>query len=308
LNGTAPYSYQWSNGTNTAVNNSLQAGSYSLTVTDVDGCTSEASITLNAPQAINIFAQSQSPDCFGDSNGSITLSSITGGSGNYEYSLDGQLFQPVPAFPLDLSPLPPGDYELTIQDINDCMATQSLIISPAIQNTIDLGEDIEITLGDIVQFDPVLNFEAAEIIWDQVELSCQACLDPIVRPFETTTYTLIAADSLGCDANDEITVKVRKSRSVFIPSAFSPNGDGSNDYFYPFAGSNVIGVKQLKIFSRWGEVLYSIDNIQANDYSVGWNGDFKGERMSPGVYVYLMEVVFVDGQTRLFKGDVTLMK
>jgi hypothetical protein len=67
-------------------------------------------------------------------------------------------------------------------------------------------------------------------------------------------------------------------------------------------------VLQFKVFSRWGEVLHSKDNIDPNNYSVGWDGSFKGQVINPGVYVYLIEVEFADGQIRMFKGDVTLMK
>src|SRR5690606_21893357 len=153
------------------------------------------------------------------------------------------------------------------------------------------------------------NFDVASIFWQPGEsLSCLDCLDPFASPLETTSYTLVVTDSLGCTASDEIIISVKKSRNVFIPSAFSPNGDGVNDEFLVFAGSNVSVIKQFSIFSRWGELVYSVANIPPNDRFFGWNGEFNGKRLNPDVFVYLIEIEYTDGRTIVFKGDITLLK
>jgi gliding motility-associated-like protein len=139
-------------------------------------------------------------------------------------------------------------------------------------------------------------------------LSCLNCPDPITRPFETITYSLVAIDSFGCSANDEITISVKKSRNVYIPTAFSPNGDGTNDEFFVFAGPSAVKINQFTIFTRWGEVVYQATDILPNDRTTSWNGEFKGERLNPGVFIYLIEIAFVDGKVITYKGDITLMK
>ncbi len=307
--GTAPFSYLWSNGATTSTASNLSAGNYSVTVTDATGCTVEAIVTLSQPTAIEVTAFTTSPDCEDNFNGSIIIENIIGGAGIYEYSLEGQSFTPILAFPVEIPFLPSGDYELIVQDINDCATSQNLFIQEPVAHFVNLGSDVEIVLGESVQLNAEANFEVAEIFWTPEEnLSCLDCLDPIARPIETTTYSVLVVDSIGCSATDEITISVKKSRNVFIPSAFSPNGDGTNDNFYVFAGSNVVEIKQFSIFSRWGELIFNLNNIQPNDRNFAWNGEFNGQRLNPGVFIYLIEIEFVDGRTIIYKGDVTLMK
>ncbi len=309
LTGTAPFSFQWSDGSTTSIASSLSAGSYTVTVTDATGCTVIENIILSQPSAIEATTLTISPDCISGLNGSILIENVTGGAGIYEYSLDGELFTPIFGFPIEIPFLSSGNYELFIQDINDCAISQNLVIQAPVSYFVNLGNDIEIVLGDSVQLNAEADFEVAEIFWNPEEnLSCLDCLDPIARPFETTDYTIVVIDSIGCSATDDITISVKKSRNVFIPSAFSPNGDGTNDDFYVFAGTGVVEIKQFSIFSRWGELIYNINNIQPNDRAASWNGEFKGERLNPGVFVYLIEIEFADGKTFIYKGDITLMK
>ena len=309
LSGTPPFSYQWSNNSTSAIANSLSAGMYSVTVTDDNGCTAEAAVTLTEPSAIEVTASSTSPDCVDFLNGSIIIENVTGGAGNYEYSLDGFLFNPVISIPMEIPFLPSGNYNLIVQDVNDCSTTESLIIEAPVSHFVDLGPDQEIILGDSIRLLADTNFDVSQIVWDPIEsLSCTDCLDPFATPFETTTYIVIVSDSIGCSATDEVTISVKKSRNVYIPTAFSPNGDGTNDDFFVFAGSNAVLIKQFSIFSRWGELVHHAANIPPDDRDSAWKGEFKGKRLNPGVFVYLIEIEFADGKTFIYKGDVTLMK
>ena len=109
-------------------------------------------------------------------------------------------------------------------------------------------------------------------------------------------------------AEDEIVVRVRKDRLIYIPNAFTPNDDGFNDLFMIHGGQGVKQIKTFRIFNRWGEILYEGYNFQPNDPDFGWNGKFKEERLNPGVFVYLAEVEFIDGRVEIYKGDVTLVR
>ena len=95
---------------------------------------------------------------------------------------------------------------------------------------------------------------------------------------------------------------------VFIPNSFTPNGDGINDVFSVYGNDQVIKVRNLAIFDRWGNALYSQSDLPINDPSEGWDGHFRDDLMDPGVYVYVVEVELLDGTIRLFKGDVTLTR
>ena len=104
-------------------------------------------------------------------------------------------------------------------------------------------------------------------------------------------------------------IVIEKDRRVYIPTAFSPNGDGDNDIFYIFADeSQVTKVNQFSIFSRWGEVMFEASNFEPNNSQIGWDGTFKEERMDPAVFIYFAEIEFIDGHVEMYKGDITLLK
>jgi len=88
---------------------------------------------------------------------------------------------------------------------------------------------------------------------------------------------------------------------VYVPNAFSPNGNNVNDMMY-VRGLNLMQI-DFKIFDRWGELVF-----ETNDQSVGWDGTFKGEKLDPDVYVYHLKVICFDGQENLIKGNITLMR
>ena len=103
-------------------------------------------------------------------------------------------------------------------------------------------------------------------------------------------------------------VEVQKSRNIFIPNIFTPNNDTHNDKWVIFGGIGVVQIKTLKIFDRWGEQVYGLTNFQPNDPAYGWDGYFRGEIMRSNVFVYFIEVEFVDGLVIPYKGDFTLMR
>ena len=105
-----------------------------------------------------------------------------------------------------------------------------------------------------------------------------------------------------------MSIFVNKPRNIFIPNAFSPNGDGFNDLFFPFGDKSAELVTYFKIFDRWGELVYETKNVNLNDSTAGWDGRMGGKAMNPGVFVYIIEIQFIDGVVKLFKGDVTILK
>ncbi|HMN90844.1 MAG TPA: gliding motility-associated C-terminal domain-containing protein, partial [Saprospiraceae bacterium] len=112
----------------------------------------------------------------------------------------------------------------------------------------------------------------------------------------------------GCTATDVLTVFVSPKASVFIPNAFSPDGDGRNDVFMIYAGNNVQAIRNFMIFDRWGNRVYHAGPFLPNDPNFGWNGNFNGQRMNPAVFVYWVEIELIDGRLETIKGDVTLLK
>ena len=94
---------------------------------------------------------------------------------------------------------------------------------------------------------------------------------------------------------------------MFIPNTFSPNNDGMNDVFYP-RGKGIFAIKRMKIFSRWGEVIFERNDFNANDASKGWDGTYNGKALSPDVFVYTVDVVCDNNTVLNFKGNIALIK
>lgn len=121
---------------------------------------------------------------------------------------------------------------------------------------------------------------------------------------ETRTYTVLMTDGV-CNTSAEVTVTTYEyvcgEVYIFVPNAFSPNGDNNNDELF-VRGLNLEEI-QFKIFDRWGELVF-----ETNDQSVGWDGTYKGKPVDPDVYVYHLQVVCFDGQENLIKGNVTVLK
>lgn len=300
------YTYEWSHGA--ATNNiiGLCAQSYSLTVTDGEGCTAESSITLSEPPPMTFETITSDVLCPGDNSGSIFITNVSGGIGPYLYSFDDEeLFVPEPT--LDL--LPGGIYPISVMDVNGCVEAEEIEIEEPDEFFIDAGEDIVVKLGEEIKLSPqIFAYTNQEIIWSpDTFLTCVDCQNPQLRPTKTTLYTLTVIDENGCSKTDQVLVTVQVVRDVYIPNVFSPDGNGTNDFFTIFGGSSVQSIVDLKIFDRWGELLFINQNFLPNIESNGWDGKFKGQMLKPAVYAYFVEVEYLDGKTEFFEGDVVLM-
>ncbi|HZV70242.1 MAG TPA: gliding motility-associated C-terminal domain-containing protein [Saprospiraceae bacterium] len=127
----------------------------------------------------------------------------------------------------------------------------------------------------------------------------------------TGTEVINGGSVFGCDSTIMINLTfeevVTVIKEIFVPTVFSPNDDGFNDLVHVF-GSPQVQIHFFRIYDRWGSMLYEYSNFQPNDLSIGWDGRFKNQMVNPGVYVWLAKVKFVDGQEKVFTGDVTLVR
>lgn len=311
LGGLPPYTYLWSDGQTSAEAEGLSAATYTVTMTDAGGCTGTASVTLTAAPGITATVSGISPSCFGDRDGLILIEALSGGSGPYSFSMDGgNFFQALPsALPFTIPNLSARVYDLIIRDVNGCATAVTANVVAQEELMLDLGEDRTIKLGDSTLIRAQVNFDIAQLQWTPtLNLSTPDAADSYANPIESTAYRLTTSDENGCSVSDVVMIFVNKTRSVYIPNVFSPNGDGLNDLFTVFAGSDVVEIKGFIIFDRWGNMLYQKGPFLPNDLQYGWDGTFEGQDMNAGVYVFYAEVVFADGLTEVFKGDVILMR
>ena len=165
------------------------------------------------------------------------------------------------------------------------------------------GPNVTINEGQTTTLNPTIGAAAGSLIsWtpDQ-NLSCTACAEPNADPTATTRYTITVTDPAGCKLSDSVLVAV-VSPGLLIPTGFSPNGDGVNDVFHVL-NKNLAKI-DLAVFDRWGNKVY-----ETNDWTVGWDGTYKGMKQEIGVYVWECSYQFL-GETTLktSKGNVTLIR
>jgi gliding motility-associated-like protein len=102
---------------------------------------------------------------------------------------------------------------------------------------------------------------------------------------------------------------VKKEVNIYVPNAFSPNGDGTNDVFMIFAGGNSIQtIRSFLVFDRWGETVYQYYDFEPNNPVYGWDGNHRETPMNSAVFVWFAEVELIDGSVELLKGDVSLVR
>ena len=133
-------------------------------------------------------------------------------------------------------------------------------------------------------------------------LSHPNIVDPIATITSPITIILTGIDEKGCRNTDSLHVDVDYRDPVFIPSAFSPNGDGKNDLF-KIGSLTFQKLLEFRVFNRWGEEIFS-----TTDPSMGWDGSYKGVPQEIGSYHYLIRVAYPDSKVESYKGDVTLVK
>lgn len=140
-------------------------------------------------------------------------------------------------------------------------------------------------------------------------LDCGDCAAPTATPGATTLYSLTVSDANGCTAQDSVLVSVDPLCVVIIPNAFTPNGDGVNDRFFPKTDPCVRKVLQWRIASRWGETVFESRNATPNDPAYSWDGNrADGTPFPSDVLAWYAELEYHDGRREVRKGDVTLLR
>ena len=290
-------------------------GTYTLIVTDTNlGCSSMDVVIVEASQEIPMPDFSLIPiSCYGMDDGAIIINSVSGGQGPYLFSMNGAPYDQINAF-LQLAP---GVYNLSILDANGCENMFTFDIQQPQELNLELVVSIEgdnnvITLGEEVTMNATTSVpeDSLDLIqWEPADMvSCDTCLHVTTEPIYQTTFSLTVEDN-GCEDSESITIFVSKERNVFVPNAFSPNGDNLNDKFMIYAdGEQAVKVKSFLIFNRWGETVHQYYNFSPNNPDFGWNGTFRGVKLNPAIFTWFAEIEFVDGSTSMFEGEVTLIK
>lgn len=302
--GTGGYAYVWNTTPQQTgmIATGLSPNNYMVTVTDDNGCTETADADVFEPPVLLTSTTGVDPTCYGGTDGEATTFP-TGGVGNYSYNWSDPAAQTTQT----ATSLGSGLFSVTVSDSNGCMVLDTIRLNDPAQIivridtdsvTLPFGGEIQLNSSYVTSADNLVTYE-----WSSLEgLDCYSCPNPVAGPLTTTTYVLRFTDADGCVATDEVLIVIDpRDRRLFLPNAFTPNGDGVNDVFFPM-GLGITTIN-MKIFDRWGEKLY-----ETNDISKGWDGYYNGVLLMPGVYVYILTATFEDGFEEFRKGSVTLLR
>ncbi|WP_273444807.1 gliding motility-associated C-terminal domain-containing protein [Neolewinella agarilytica] len=315
--GLGPFTYAWTTADGRIIRDENSArplsdgpGTYTVTVTDQgNGCVGGDTV-VTIQDLPETFAFSQVPPDCRVPTGTVVFESVSGGTAPFLYSVNGGA-----SFQSDTlaTGLESGDYRLVVQDAKGCEIRQQTNIPFPPELDVFLDARAFISLGDSFRLNTVTNFADsafAIVNWTPTTaLSCEDCLRPNASPSETTIYTLSVETTDGCRASDQLELIVDRSLNVYFPTAFSPDGDGVNDRWVPFANSTLVrNIPSLRIYDRWGNAVFFAENLAPNDAASGWDGTLRGKGMNPAVFVFTTEIEFVDGRVEVFEGEIVLVR
>ncbi|MDY5969507.1 MAG: gliding motility-associated C-terminal domain-containing protein, partial [Bacteroidales bacterium] len=298
---TLPMQYDWGEGVSgDSALTSMCGGSYSVTITDANGCSITKGFTLNNPKGHSLKDSVTDAICKGDCNGAITLHVETPGS--FEV-----LWQDNGSDDTVRTSLCPGTYIVTLTDNNHCSINDTVIVRT--QSQLD---SIKAWADDSLIYDgesttlhatPLNNVNYS---WKpEAGLVSPHSASTLALLFDTATYYVTVTDAYGCVATDSVRVNCITvncgEANLFIPNIFTPNGDGKNDQLC-FKGEYILSF-YIAIFTRWGELVY-----ESHDINQCWDGRYKGNWCQPGVYAYTCRITCNGHKNNEFKGDVTLIR
>ena len=310
--GVPPYNYQWpfGLGSSSSIENVI-AGTYEVLITDAAGCEILQEVVI--PQPLEPLSAEVTPidvTCFGESDGQLIIDAL-GGTPSYRYSLDGEFFSGSSVF----LGLEAGAYGVLVEDANGCtILLDAVVVDEPAAIEVDLGEDRSIPFGDTIQLFPEVTGGTGLYGYDwfpqdSTVISCYECTFPRIYVDFQVSYKVIVTDEAGCTGEDIITIYAKKDRPVFVPTGFTPNGDSQNDRLMVHARKDIdLNVLYYRVFDRWGELLFEVNDFQPNDPAFGWDGTFRGEDLNGGVYIWHVGVEYIDGLQEDFKGSTTLIR
>lgn len=299
--GTPPYTFFWNTGQTTPTIISLCEGDYYVTVYDSHNCPGIDTMTLIDPTPLIIGTSATNVPCVEVCNG-IATATASGSTPPYTYQWSNG-YTGNPAFDLC-----PGTYYVTVTDAHSCTEIDTIVV----QDSTTFPPGINTWADDSVIYSSQSTGLHTTVIpgnqysWSPSEsLVNPSSPNPVASPTSTTTYIVTIIDPYGCTFIDTVVVTVIDvlcdESQIYIPNAFTPNGDNNNDVLY--VRSNVINTIYLAIYDRWGEKVF-----ETSDMNVGWDGTFRGMQCDPGVFDYYLKVTCINDMEFIKKGNITLIR
>ena len=202
---------------------------------------------------------------------------------------------------VNVSPISSSSY-FVVSSTSGCSDTSFYFVTVVNSPTISLTGNTNIIFGQSLN----LTASASGIVtynWNPSNsLSCSTCSNPIASPTTTTTYCVEVTNSGGCSNTSCVTVTIDiLCGELFVPTAFTPNGDGMNDVIK--VNNNCLLEIDFRIYTRWGELVFS-----STDLNGMWDGKYKGKEMDESVFAYTLEATLNTGEKLSQKGNISLIR
>jgi len=196
-----------------------------------------------------------------------------------------------------------SSYSLTVTDINGCVGStvQNVYIQLPPKN---IQWDTTIIIGQTIPVNGDAGNNLSYTWSPTTDLSCIYCANPVSTSTNNITYSVTVSDLMGCFSTiNTYTIEVLPKATVDVPTAFTPNGDGTNDVIY-VDGWGIKKLNYFRIYNRWGQLLF-----ESTDIKVGWNGLFNNIPQNMETYVYQVSAeTFVDAEAVLKTGSFKLIR
>jgi gliding motility-associated-like protein len=300
-------SYKWSGGESTAAIVVANAGMYSLTVTDANGCSASDNIDLVVLPEIEVEWQATDPSCHGVADGAIDFVGASGAIEPLQFSLNGDL----PSLSGSFEHLTSGPQNILVTDALGCSKLFELELLEPVLLAVDLGPSQTLDIGDTYSIPVQINQTGIFNYswWPPDGLSCTGCPNPVLTATDSIIYALLLTNNAGCTASDSLLILIRKGEWVYIPQIFAPNRDSPNNSFTIYGDPSLVAsVDEFQIYDRWGEMVFARTTMSINEESSGWDGRSRGRPVLPGVYVWFAKIRMLDGTILFKKGDVTVVR
>ena len=282
-------------------------GDYTIPLKSPFGCDSLVNLSLAIANPPSLSLSSKEPSCFNAIDGRITINH-TFTKGPYQYFVDNVL---VPDNLVQNKRS--GNYVIKIVDARGCFAEKGISITKPGELTVDIGKDTSIRWGDTISLRPQYNFNANEItkinFRSTPSEACMGCLPSKLFPKVDAVIRLDIETKSGCKIFDEKIVKVKFGLNVFAPNILMPkSANGSIQRFTIYGGKEIANIEKLLVADRWGNVLFTANDLPPNAPEYGWDGTNKNKDVIQGVYVYFARVNYKNGDSRILKGEVTVIR
>lgn len=268
------------------------------------GCENKSSTKINVVQPFKLQLSENDSICAGAKVNLLAL-----GAQQYQWSNAASLNNASIANPI-ASPKETTKYTVIGKDNRNCFAdTGHITIYVGNKTPFKINNDTIAIAGTKMILQPKYDtVNKLQWKWIGENLSCYTCEKPSITITKKQTITAIARNEFGCTSMDTMNIDVFCDNSkIFIPNAFSPDGDGVNDKLVVMAKDIPI-IKSIRIFNRWGELVFEKINFAPNDSNAGWDGKIRGVPANPDVYVYICEAVCEKGASAIFKGNVAIIR